>query len=59
MKLATRNKQPLKYALLIGVEPVYALDDEGNRIIDYVLQSKSEMGHENHQHSKWSTVVNY
>ena len=36
MKLATRNKQPLKYALLIGVEPVYALDDEGNRIVDYV-----------------------
>ena len=35
MKLATRNKQALKYALLIGVEPVYVLDENGNRIIDY------------------------
>ena len=36
MKLATRNKQALKYALLIGIEPVYALDENGNRIVDYV-----------------------
>lgn len=36
MKLATRNKQSLKYALLIGTEPVYVLDDDGNKIVDYV-----------------------
>ena len=36
MKLAERNKQALKYALLIGVEPVYVLDENGDRIIDYV-----------------------
>lgn len=36
MKLAERNKQALKYALLIGVEPVYVLDENGDRIVDYI-----------------------
>lgn len=36
MRIAERNKQPLKYATLIGEQPVYAVDDNGNKIIDYV-----------------------
>ena len=36
MRTLQRNKQKLHYALLIGEQPIYALDDEGNKIIEYV-----------------------
>jgi hypothetical protein len=36
MRTLHQNKQKLHYALLIGEQPVYALDDEGNKIIEYV-----------------------
>lgn len=35
MRTLLRNKQRLYYALLVGTVPEYALDDEGNKIIDY------------------------
>lgn len=36
MRIAERNKQPLKYATLVGEETVYEKDAQGNRIIDYI-----------------------
>ena len=36
MRALKRNKQEMKYALLIGEEPIYEVDDDGNRIVDYV-----------------------
>lgn len=36
MKIAERNKQALKYALLIGEVTKYKLDENGNKIVDYV-----------------------
>lgn len=36
MRTLQQNKQKLHYALLIGEQPVYELDDEGNKIIEYV-----------------------
>lgn len=36
MRLPKINKQMMKYALLIGEEPVYILDENGNKIVDYV-----------------------
>ena len=36
MMMLNQNKQNLYYALLIGEQPVYELDDDGNPIIEYV-----------------------
>ena len=36
MRTLQQNKQKLHYALLIGEQPVYELDDEGNKIIAYI-----------------------
>lgn len=36
MRTLQKNKQKMYYALLIGEVPIYELDDDGNRIIDYV-----------------------
>ena len=36
MRCLKRNKQKMYYALLIGEVPIYALDAQGNKIVDYV-----------------------
>ena len=36
MRMLTRNKQKIKYAELTGSVPVYELDENGDKIIDYV-----------------------
>lgn len=36
MRTLNKNKQKLYYSLLIGEKEVYVLDDNGNRILDYV-----------------------
>lgn len=36
MRTLAKNKQKMFYALLIGEQPIYELDDNGNKIIDYV-----------------------
>ena len=36
MKIAERNKQALKYALLIGEVTKYELDENGEKIVDYI-----------------------
>ena len=36
MRTLKRNQQKLYYAELVGSEPVYVLDEQGNRIVDYI-----------------------
>lgn len=36
MRTAKVNQQKLYYSLLVGEQPVYVLDDEGNPIVDYI-----------------------
>jgi hypothetical protein len=36
MRTLKRNQQKLYYAELVGSEPVYALDEHGNKIVSYV-----------------------
>lgn len=36
MRMLRRNKQTIKYAELIGTSPVYVLDANGNKVVDYV-----------------------
>ena len=36
MRTLKRNQQKLYYAELLGSEPVYALDEHGNKIVSYV-----------------------
>lgn len=36
MRTLAKNKQMLYYSLLLGNVPVYVLDENGNKIIDYV-----------------------
>ena len=41
MRTLVRNQQKLYYAELIGSEPVYALDENGNKIVAFVDDSKT------------------
>lgn len=36
MRMLNRNKQTLYYALHKGVEPIYELDESGDKIIEYI-----------------------
>ena len=40
MRTLVRNQQKLYYAELIDSEPIYALDENGNKIIAYIDESK-------------------
>lgn len=42
MRTQLRNKQRLYYALLVDTIPQYDLDDEGNKIVDYVDEETGE-----------------
>lgn len=43
MRTMERNKQNLWYANLIGLTDVYALDDNGQRVVDYVDEETHEI----------------
>ena len=36
MRMLLKNKRRMHYALYDGEEPVYVLDEDGNKIVDYV-----------------------
>lgn len=42
MRCLMRNKQTLYYALLVGTIPEYELDDNGDKIVDYVDEETGE-----------------
>lgn len=39
MRTLYRNRQKLYYAELVGSEPQYALDEQGNKIVSYIDES--------------------
>lgn len=41
MRCLNKNKQKLYYALLVGKSPVYKLDRNGNKIVDYIKDGKT------------------
>ena len=41
MRCLKKNKQTLYYALLLGESPVYKLDKNGNKIVDYIKDGKT------------------
>ena len=41
MRCLLKNKQKMYYALLVGTSPVYKLDKNGNKIVDYVDGGKT------------------
>ena len=43
MRCLKKNKQKLYYALLIGTEPEYKLDEHGEKIVDYVDEETGEV----------------
>ena len=42
MRTLNRNKQKLFYALHLGEQPIYELDDFGNKIVDYIDEDGNE-----------------
>lgn len=38
MRMLCKNKQKMHYALLLGEGPIYVLDDEGHKIVDYITE---------------------
>ena len=42
MRTLKKNKQKLNYSLLVGEQPVYELDDDGNKIVDYIDEEGKE-----------------
>lgn len=54
MRNLKKNEQQMYYALLIGEEPIYELDENGNRKVDYV----DEDGH-THYLETGETVAMY
>lgn len=39
MRTLTRDKQKMYYALLIGEQPQYVYDENGNKVVDYIDES--------------------
>lgn len=43
MRCLKKNKQNMYYSLLLGESPVYAYDEQGNRIVDWVDEETGEV----------------
>ena len=43
MRCLKKNKQKMYYALFVGEVPVYKLDDNGNKIVDWVDEDTGEV----------------
>lgn len=43
MRCLKKNKQNMYYSLLLGESPVYAYDEHGNRIVDWVDEETGEV----------------
>ena len=43
MRCLLKNKQKMYYALYIGKEPIYALDEHGNKIVDWTDTQTGEV----------------
>lgn len=60
MLTAVRNKQKLKYSLYLGREPIYELDEEGNKIVEFVDEEGNVYYKETGSYtSAWSEPVEF
>ena len=60
MLTAVRNKQKLKYSLYLGREPIYELDEEGNKIVEFVDEEGNIYYKETGSYtSAWSEPVEF
>lgn len=58
MRTLARNKQKLKYSLRQERVPIYELDENGNKIVDYVTEEGEEIYKETGSYtSRWSEPV--
>lgn len=60
MLTAVRNKQKLKYSLYLGREPIYELDEDGNKIVEFVDEEGNIYYKETGSYtSAWSEPVEF
>ena len=60
MLTAVRNKQKLKYSLYLDREPIYELDEDGNKIVEFVDEEGNIYYKETGSYmSAWSEPVEF
>lgn len=58
MRMSNKNKQKMHYSLKQKREPIYALDDNGNKIIEYIDENGNIYYKETGEYtSEWSKPV--
>lgn len=59
MRMLARNKQKLKYSLFLGRQPIYALDENGEKIVDYIDEEGNVYYREEGEFSAWDKPVEF
>ena len=60
MRTLARNMQKLKYALLLGDMPEYELDENGNKIVEFVMDDGTVIYRETGGRvNQWSTPLDF
>lgn len=60
MRTLRRNMQKLKYSLLLGDMPEYELDEDGNKIVEFVMEDGTIIYRETGSRiNKWSKPVDF
>lgn len=60
MRMLARNMQKLKYSLLLGQMPEYELDENGNKIVEFVMEDGTVIYRETGGRiNQWSEPVDF
>lgn len=60
MRMLARNMQKLKYSLLLGDMPEYELDENGNKIVEFVMEDGTVIYRETGGRiNQWSEPVDF
>lgn len=60
MRMLARNMQKLKYSLLLGDMPEYELDENGNKIVEFVMEDGTVIYRETGSRvNQWSTPLDF
>lgn len=60
MRMLARNQQKLKYSLLLGDMPEYELDENGNKIVEFVMDDGTVIYRETGSRvNQWSTPLEF
>ena len=60
MRMLARNQQKLKYSLLLGDMPEYELDENGNKIVEFVMDDGTVIYRETGSRvNQWSTPLDF